>query len=296
MFLLKLSLRPWRLAPLSQAFSAIAVGFLLLLVGFMFWMQAGLKPVLARLQGEQIVTAYLDASVDAKDENKIVDSIRTALGAHSENTDVRLVTTQEFVANLKGAYPDLSRELEDLGGEMNAVVPRYVSISGVLPDSALQSVKSVPGIESAESSKDRYLHIVGAFSALRWVAKLLVVGLALALLTGLIHLSRMNAYLHRDALTILRLWGANEATLRVPSMISGVFVGAAGGVIAFVGWLTIGTWLARHIRALSPMLRDMPAASVMVALSLLAGGILVGLFAGALGGISSAVSGSEARG
>ncbi|MGK5084044.1 hypothetical protein WDW37_12170 [Bdellovibrionota bacterium FG-1] len=286
MFLLKLSFRPWRLAPLSQLFSAAAVGFLLLLVGFLFWMQAGLRPVLARLQGEQVVTAYLNSNVDPKDETRVVDSIRTVLGAHAEKADIRLIDSKEFLAHLKGAYPDLATELEDLGADSALVVPRYVSISGVLPSSALRDVRSVSGIESAESSKDRYVHIIGAFAALRWVAKLLVLGLALALLTGLIHLSRMNAYLHRDALVVLKLWGANESILRLPSMISGVLVGTIGGIGAFAGWLLLGDSLAHHIRALSPLLRDLPGSSMGLALSLLVGGVLVGLFAGALGGVS----------
>jgi cell division protein FtsX len=285
------------MAPLSQIFSAAAVGFLLLLVGFLFWMQSGLKPVLARLQGEQVITAYLDSVTEAKDEEKIVDSIRTVLGAQAEKSDIRFVTSRKFVENLKGAYPELSRELEDLGSEMTAVVPRYVSISGVLNQEALSKVRSVAGIESAESSKDRYIHIVGAFSALRWVAKLLVTGLGLALLTGLIHLSRMNAYLHRDALAILRLWGADETTLRVPSMVSGVLVGALGGSTACASWIIAGHWFARQARSLSPMLRDLPAAPLSLSLGLLAGGILVGLFAGALGGVSPDIQAiSDSRG
>jgi cell division transport system permease protein len=285
-FLLKLSLRPWRLAPLSQLFSAGAVGFLLVLAGFLFWMQAGLKPVLARLQGEQVVTAYLDSSVEAKEEGKVVDSIRVALGAHAEGSDIRIVRAEQFMDNLKGTYPELARELEDMGSEAAAVVPRYVSVSGILPDEALAKVRDVPGVESAESSKDRYVHIVGAFSALRWVAKLLVAGLALALFTGLIHLSRMNAYLHRDALTILRLWGASDSMLRMPSMISGVIVGATGGAVAAVAWIWAGTWMSQQLRALSPMLRDLPGASLGLAAALLGCGVLIGLFAGALGGIS----------
>jgi cell division protein FtsX len=299
MFLLKLSMRPWRQAPLSHVFSSAAVGFLLLLSGFLFWMQTGLKPVLARLQGEQVLTAYLDASVDPKDEDKIVDSIRGSLGAHSETAEVRFVPARQFVENIKGAYPELSRELEDLGPEMNSVVPRYVSIAGMLPDESLERIKSVPGIESADSSKDRYAHVVGAFLALRWVAKLLIVGVCLALMTGLIHLSRTNAYMHREALLILKLWGASAAELRAPGMISGALVGALGGAIAFASWITAGAWLTSQVRALSPLLREMPQASVGFGAGLLGAGLLIGLFAGALGGLASgtdSASASEAHG
>ncbi|MGZ3698659.1 MAG: hypothetical protein ACXWP5_11035, partial [Bdellovibrionota bacterium] len=195
MYLLKLSLRPWRISFFSQIFSAIAVGFLLFLVAFLFWMQQGLKPVVARLKGEQVLTAYLQAQVAEGSEKQIVDQIRTSLGAHEE-ADVRFVGTREFLEQLKNHYPDLGKELEDLGSESTLVIPRYVSITGMLPDTAQEVVRGVRGVESVESSKDRYRHVVGAFSALRWVARLLMLGICLALLTGLIHLSKMNTYLH----------------------------------------------------------------------------------------------------
>ena len=141
---------------------------------------------------------------------------------------------------------------------MDTVVPRYISISGILPDNSVSRIKAITGVESAESSKDRYAHVVGAFRALRWMSRLLCVGLAVALLTGLIHLARMNSYLHRDSLSLLRHWGAGEATLKAPAIISGLAVGALGGAMASEGWIVVGGWFAHEIRALSPMLRELP--------------------------------------
>jgi cell division protein FtsX len=285
--LTSLSLRPWRLAPVSHLFSSVAVGVLLLLAGFLYWMQSGLRPVVARLQGEQVITAYLDPATAPKDEDKIVDAIRGSLGAHADSYDVRFVAAKQFVENLKEPYPELSRELEDLGAEMETVVPRYVSVSGVLPAQALEAIKSVPGIEAAETSKDRYAQVVGAFVTLRWVAKLLIVGVCFALLTGLIHLSRMNAFMHREVLQVLRLWGGGPGILRAPSMLSGGLVGVLGGAIASLGWLSLGGTLALHVRSLSPVLRDLPRASGGLAFGIFFAGILIGLFAGALGSAAS---------
>jgi len=296
MYLLKLALRPWRLAPLSQFFSAVAVGFLLLLVGFLHWMQTGLSPVVARLKSEQVVTAYLDPSVPQKDETKVVDAIRLALGAQAAASDIRLVDAPEFVSELKGQYPELARDLEELGPELKAIVPRYVSISGMLNEDASEQIGAVTGIENAESSKDRYQHIVGAFSALRWVARLLMVGLCMALLTGLIHLSRMNSYLHRDALGLLRFWGAGGAVLRTPGMLSGLSVGVLGGVIALAGWVSGGNWLAGHVRNLSPMLKQMQLAGFQLGLVLFVLGTMIGWLAGLLGTLSSDVRGGAGRG
>lgn len=292
MYLLKLSLRPWRLAPFSQLFSALAVGFLLFLMSFLFWLQQGLKPVLARLQGEQLIVAYLDTATEKKEEQRIVDQIRLNLGAHPSNSasvaaEIKLVNTQEFIKVLKNQYPDLGHELEDLGPEMNQVVPRYVSISGLLPAGALERVKEVSGIESAESSKDRYTSVIGAFRALRWVCGVLMAGLGLALLTGLIHLSRMNAYLHRDALSLLRFWGAGGGVLSVPGMISGLIVGVIGGSVALGGWATLGKGLTLHVRALSLLLKGMPTVQPWMPIALFLLGGLLGWIAGVLGSLSA---------
>ena len=285
MLLLKLAFRPWRLTPYSQVFSGLAVGFLLLLAGLLFWMQQGLKPVVARLQQEQVITAYLAPSVPTADEGKLVDEIKVALGAKAERSEIKLVETADFLANVKGQYPDLAKELEDLGPEASQIVPRYVSISGLSIDQASDDIRAIPGIESADSSKDRYQSVLGAFKALRWVAKLLVGGLALALLTGLIHLARNNAYIHRDAVSLMRLLGGSGGMLQAPGIISGVLVGAFGGGIAAGGWVTGGVWLTRHVKNLSPMLRTMPAASSGFALALLGMGCLIGLAAGLFGSL-----------
>jgi cell division transport system permease protein len=280
MYLLKLALRPWRIAPLSQVFSALAVGFMLMLAGFLFWIDRGMVPVVARLQGEQVITAFLDPSLEVKEQERVIDSIRMTVGAHPAEIDV--VEPDQFVGTLREDYPELSKELENLGSEMTALIPKYVSVAGVLPDSTLHEMKQISGIEQVESSKDRYHSVLGAFFALRWIAKLLVVGICMALLTGLIHLSRMNSYLQRDAVSLLRLWGAGHFTLRAPGILSGLWVGLSGGLIALAGWVLSSQWLSNTLHSLSPLLADLPQPGLNMGLALVAAGSLLGMLTGAL--------------
>lgn len=281
MYLLKLALRPWRKAFLSQIFSSLSVGLLLLLCGFLVWMENGLQPVIKRLRSEQVITAYLDPAVDSKEETRLVDSIRVTVGA--KQIETKLVAPAQFVKEISKQYPLLGSELENLGNEMTQVVPRYISVSGMLSDGALEKVRAIPGIESAESSKDRHRHIIGAFQAVKWVARLFVVGLCFALLTGLLHLSRTNADMHKDALSLLKLWGAGALTIRAPGLISGLWVGLIGGGIAAVGWVFGADWFARQVFALSPMLREMSMPPFQYAFALLGAGCLMGALAGLLG-------------
>ena len=285
MFLLKLSLRAWKMAPLSQFFSAIAVGFLLLLLGFLFWMQQGLKPILFRLQAEQVVTAYLKETIEPKDENQVVDAVKEVVG-NPNSVEIKLVNAPQFLNLLKGQYPDLGKELEGLGPEAAQLVPRYISVSGIFSGHAFEKIKSIPGIESVESSKDRYHHIVGAFSAMRWIAHILIMGVCVALLTGMLHLSRMNVFLHQDSLSLLQFWGAGKKTLMTPGALTGLSVGLAGGIMAAAGWLTAGSWLTQHVRTSSLILKGMPTNySYLTILLLLAGGG-VGLLSGVFGSLS----------
>ena len=255
-------------------------------------MQQGLKSVVVRLQGEQVVTAYLDRAVPSSDEQKVTQEIKSALSSF-RGLEIKSVDAAQFILSVRNQYPDLAKELEELGKETSQVIPRYVSISGILTDVALEKIKAIPGVENIESSKDRYHHIVGAFSALRWVARLLMIGIALALFTGLIQLSRMNAYLHKNTLTLLKFWGANTKTLASPGMLAGCLVGVLGGLIAWCGWLTVGTWLTQHIRSLSLMLKGMPQVHTKMELALFLLGGAIGMISGLFGTFWGSLSSSQ---
>src|SRR5690606_7872524 len=111
-----------------------------------------------------------------------------------------------------------------------------VTVAGVLGGGALDAIRSVTGVESAESSTERFKHVVAAFQALRILSQLLVIGLASALLIGLIQLTKMNAFLHRDVASLLRLWGGGVWASRGPTLLSSLSVGLAGGAVALGIW------------------------------------------------------------
>ncbi len=286
MYLVKLALRPWRQAWMSQVISVIAVALLLFSTGFVFWLDQALKPVVSRLQHEQILTAYLSTELSQAAEAKTLDSIRTSLGA-SADRDLKVVNAEDFLKKLKVHYPELTRELQDLGEESLSIVPRYVSIAGVFSPSelgaAMDSIKAIPGVESVETTQERAKHSLSAFETVRWVARTVAVGLVLSLFTGLLHLSRMNSQLHRDVAGLLKNWGASAWTLRLPGVFSGWIVGAMGGLSAGMLFLLGGEGLATQLRALAPALAAVPIVSPGLSLALVVGGMAAGVLAGFFG-------------
>ena len=281
MYLLKLALRPFHFAPMSQIFSAFAAGFLLLLVGFLLWMHQSLKPLVARLQNEQVVTVYLTTKSNEEDR-KILNELK---GWVQPSVQVKLILPSQFLSQMKGTYPDLAQELESLGNDAQQLIPHYVTLTGVVPDLVVEKIKGTPGVEQVENSKDRYRFIVGAFSTLRWIARLVVLAICVALLSGLVNLARMNGHLHRDALTVLKQWGAGSGLLAVPGILSGLLVGLMGGTAAFLTWIVFGGWLTLHVRSLSVFLKTLSQPHPQLALILLFLGILLGGLAGLIGSL-----------
>lgn len=289
MFILKLALRPWKLAFGAQCVSAFSVGFLLFSCTLLVWLERGLGPVIHRLQSEMILTAYLVPSVPKAGEVAVRDEIRTLVGSASERAlEVALTTGEEFVAHLKKTQPELASELEELRsgsaqGADEPFVPRFVTIAGVIPTGLIEQLKKIAGVESVDASETHSRVTADAFSTLRWLARFLILGLALALMNGLFHLARLHSSFHSQASSILRLWGADSVRTQLPSAISGLSVGLLGGVLAASGWLLTAPVLRDRLVLLAPTLRDLPETGLGFAAFALAVGAAMGVFCGVFG-------------
>lgn len=282
MYLIRLAGRPWRRSFWSQLSASGAVGLLLILAAGLVTLQRGLGPVVVRLEQSQVLTAYLDAQVTAAEEAQTLDRIRVKLGSSAR--DVRLVSTEQFLSEIRANYPELVKELEALGDELPAVVPRYVSVEGVFRDNPTPALKSVPGIQGVDSSRDRYRAVIGAFHAFQKISGILASGLVVALLTGLILLARMNHQLLEDSLSVLHFWGAGSWSLRVPPLLAGLSVGSLGGVWAALAWWAGAPSIHAQLVSLSPVLNGLESPPrLTVALALLVAGALCGAMSGAWG-------------
>ena len=285
MVLIKLALRPWRTAYWNQILAGISVATLLVLSGFLVWFGRGLKPVVARLQSDQIITAYVDPSTSDTQlrqiSHQISDQVHTSLGA--QKAQVEVVSQDEFLKKMKTNYPELGIELEGLGAEVKGLLPKYISVAGSLDDEAVNRIRSTSGVESIDSSQERYALLVGAFRALSKISFWLALALGLALMTGLFQLSRTHQALQAESVQLLRLWGASPITQMTPSILSGLTVGAFGGALAALTWWGIARNLGLQLSALSPYLRDLGTPSAQFAGVLFGAGLLLGTVSGLIG-------------
>lgn len=283
MYLLKLALRPFRLAWPSQTMSAAILGFFLFLSAFLLWFDRTLGPVVTRLEHDQVLTAYLDPSAN----EDIADRIRVEAGSSAV---VELVSSTGFIEKIKSGYPELARELEALGPEMNTIVPKYVSVSGVVGEELTEKIRAMVGVESLETSKDRFAQIVGSVRSIQKFLDVMLLGILLALLVGLVQASRAQTAIQSDAIRLMNLLGVQPTTVWCMRLLSSVTVGLLGGLLAAGLWVGVSGHLMTQILQVSDLLRESflkvganpLRLSVEGSFMLIASGGLLGLVAGIL--------------
>lgn len=257
MYPLKLALRPWKLSPLSQWLASVTLGFLLFIFSLLFWFQDGLTPILARLSSDQVVTAYLDHSPET-DSNKIVDTIKTQVGSSAQQVDY--TDSQGFVTELEKSYPDLAREVSSLGQDLKQIAPQYVTIRGSLSPAQVENVKRIPGVESIDSSTERFRPILESLTATQWITRIFMAACLLGLFTLLLLMSRLNHSVHAEAFRLIEQLGGTRLQARLPQVVNQTMLGLLGGTLAATAWIFSQTILVQKIHAFSPFLQSMPPA------------------------------------
>lgn len=280
MYLLRLSLRPWRVALYSQLLMALGLSFLLFVTGLIGWMERSIDPILAKVSGEQVLTAYLGPEISQSEAESMKDEIRIQLGAQA--TRIELIDRKGFLERLDSKYPQLRAELENLGGELETVVPRYISMTGFFEKDAATRLSTLTGIESVDSSAEKARSIIGAFVSVQWLIRFLGLGMLIVLLVLFLQSARSNAQSYGDSLAVLRSWGAGEWLLRVPGALSGMILGGLAGVFAAGAWLFLPGYLVGELRLLAPSFDGIADPPLWIAPALLAAGLLGGAAFGVL--------------
>lgn len=273
MYLLRLASRPWKAAPFVQFFSVLSVAFLLVLGAVLVWLEQGMNPTVTKLQNEEVITAYLRPELEQNGEKELVDSIKVAAGAHAE---VQFVSSDRFLEEVGNSYPDLGKELGELGAEAKNLVPRYVSVTGLLNSNSLDAIKQVRGVEAVETSRGRHQQMLSAYYTLKWVVRVFIGGVALAIFVALILLTKANALLQSDAIRLLKFWGASPVMLRLPSLFNGFLTGLLGGIIAIPLWQLGMLWFFNIVGQLSSQFGELalpPQADTALLLVLVGSGI-----------------------
>lgn len=188
------------------------------------------------IRGRLLVDVYLkDAATQAQ-----LTALRRQL---EQNPDVKTV---EYISK-EEAKQSLNKTLKDAAETLDSnplpasyrVTPRDPADVGKIVDS-LETIEdgktsyvspAIDDVKNREDETDKILSITGGVKYAMWGLAILLV-LTSTLLVG--NTIRLSIYARRREVEVMRMVGATAWFIRWPFVIEGLFVGAAGGLIAIL--------------------------------------------------------------
>ncbi len=238
---------------------ALALAVPIALAGVGMAVNRWLGPV-AELSGtESSVAVLLHPQLDAAARQRWVTAQSTA---HPDWT-ISEVSPEELVRRLRRWFP----YLEDLVGTGDASMPPLIEVATADLES-LRVLEGQPEVLAVgpQSSIQQLLGQVARRLSLA-VAILSAVLLAAAVLLAVVWV-HLELYRHSDELTIMRLVGATEGTIRGPFVVAVGVSGLVAGVVAVFGSLAAADGLTRMVTVLG--LPEVVVTRGMMAMQLIA--------------------------
>lgn len=180
---------------------------------------------------------------------KQIAELRTTLEQNPDVKSVNYVSKEEALASLEGPLGEASEALgsnplpasfqvvpndPDQVGEIVAALEKTTTANGGDAKTTYVS-PAIDDVENREDQTEKILSITGGVKFAMWGLAILLV-LTSALLVG--NTIRLSIYARRREVEVMRMVGATSWFIRWPFVIEGIFVGAAGGLIA-IGMLLL---------------------------------------------------------
>ncbi len=224
-----------------SAVLALALAVPIALAGVGMAVNRWLGPV-AELSGtESTIAVLLHPKLDAEERRRWV----AAQSSAHPDWSITEVSSEELIRRLRRWFP----YLEDLVGTGDASMPPLIEIatSDLESLAVLEDQAEVLAV-GPQSSVQQLLGQVAR--RLAWaLAVLSAVLLSAAVLLAVVWV-HLELYRHSDELTIMRLVGATEGTIRGPFVVAVGVSGAVAGVIAVSGSLAAADGLTRMVTVL----------------------------------------------
>jgi len=266
------------------ASSTIAVS--LLVVGIFLLVAHNLARVVADLGSQVTVSAYLRNDLTGAKREKILSAVRE----RPEVASLEYVSPEKALEKFRGFFPSMREVPESLDeNPFPASIEVRVAEGHRDPEAVRRlagELKRLPGVEDAVFDLPWVMRLREVVSLARAVGYSLGGVLGLAAILTIASVIRLTIYSRQQEIEILRLVGATRRFILAPFLLEASLMGTCGGALALAALRGIHRYLTENPARVVPLLRDLLAISFLPQTTA-AFLILLGLTAGALGGILS---------
>ncbi len=177
------------------------------------------------------IKAYLDESITTTEQSNIETIINGVEGVK----EVYYETKEEAFENFKERLGEDNSILTGFSEDRNPLPNSFV-ISLLEPEAAMRvedALTGVRGVEDVGNERETVEKIIGLAKLIRSMGVVIFIILVLVSLFLISNTIKLTVYSRRREIGIMKFVGATDWFIRWPFIIEGMFMGLAGGIIAF---------------------------------------------------------------
>jgi cell division transport system permease protein len=226
-YFIKESGRVIRLNLMSNIFSVIGTGLILLLLGIVITgTDIGNRMVLM-LNEEAEVNGYFSSTITSEQREDIMVKISNLDGVRS----TRIVDEDEAKTRMQDILGEEAKILELFDDNpFEAFVEIRINVDAM--DSVISNVKNTNGIEYVRDNREVLEKIQDITYALKVLGYIMIAAVGITTFIILSHMIRQGIYNNKDQINTLKLLGSPSAFIGFPYVLTGILLTLLGGIIA----------------------------------------------------------------
>lgn len=216
-----------RLNLLSNIFSVIGTGLILLLLGIVITGTDIGNRLVVMLNEEAEVNGYFSEALTSGQREDIAVKISKLDGVRS----TRIVNEDEAKTRMEDILGEEAKILELFDDNpFEAFVEIRINVD--VMDSVIDNVKNTNGIEYVRDNRDVLEKIQDITYALKVLGYLMIAAVGITTFIILSHMIRQGIYNNKDQINTLKLLGSPSAFIGFPYVLTGILLTLVGGIIA----------------------------------------------------------------
>lgn len=231
----------FRRRPGSIIASSLVVALALALPLFAYLVLMSVLPVTGRLATDAEISVFMPPTATRAD----AIALGSALGSLPGVANLRFVSSEEALARMatQAAGKDLLAAL-NRNPLPDAWVIRVVAPAGSgavernatrpMVEALSTRIRQFPNVDTVQIDSEWIARVDALLRLGRFLLAAIGFGLATAVVAVIFNTIRLQAWVHREEVELMRLIGATEAFVRRPFVYQGVVLGLAGGCLALL--------------------------------------------------------------
>ena len=206
------------------------VAITLLMLGIFMIVSLNATYITELVKNQVEIVLYVSENASAYDRSEL----HRKLNGHSGLAEVRFVSREEAMERLREQFGEQGDFLEGYESAEHNPLPDSYEIRVIDPETVSKialELETYPGVENVNYGREVVEKLFSATRVIQMVGMVLMAGLAVTAIFLISHTIRLNIYIRRKEIMIMKYVGATNWFIRWPFLVEGFILGLLGAFL-----------------------------------------------------------------